>query len=120
MQIEMAPPMGCGFQSYGLVDSVILKTNYDIANLPQSTELRAAMLKSTLDNLDRLTKDPHIAPQLLIQIAHAYERVAEMQGAVNSQPRPPGRRSFEPSRRLCKSRSKSHGTTVQTRKPCAF
>jgi eukaryotic-like serine/threonine-protein kinase len=67
-----------------LVDSVILTTNDDIANLPQSTELRAVMLKSTLDILDKLTKDPDIAPHLLIQIAHAYERVGEVQGGPST------------------------------------
>jgi tetratricopeptide (TPR) repeat protein len=67
-----------------LVDSVIVTTNYDIANLPQSTELRAAMLTSTLNNLDKLTKDPDIAPQLLIQIAHAYARVGEIQGGPST------------------------------------
>src|SRR5215475_11680454 len=56
-----------------LAESVIFTTNQDLSNLPQSTDLRAAMLKSTLDNLDKLTKDSDIAPQLLIQIADAYE-----------------------------------------------
>ena len=63
-----------------LIESVVVKTDSDIANLPQSTEVRAAMLKNTVENLDKLAENPDIPPKLLMEISGAYLRAGQVQG----------------------------------------
>jgi tetratricopeptide (TPR) repeat protein len=63
-----------------LIESVVIKTNNDLMNLPQSTEVRAALLKNTIENLDRLAKEPGIPPKLLMQISGAYVQAGQVQG----------------------------------------
>jgi serine/threonine protein kinase/tetratricopeptide (TPR) repeat protein len=63
-----------------LIESVVVKTNNDLMNLPQSTEVRAALLKNTIENLDRLAKEPGIPPKLLMQISGAYVQAGQVQG----------------------------------------
>ena len=63
-----------------LIESVVVKTNDDLTNLPQSTEVRAALLKNTIENLDRLAKEPGIPPKLLMQISSAYVQAGIVQG----------------------------------------
>ncbi len=63
-----------------LIESVVVKTNNDLTNLPQSTEVRAALLKNTIENLDSLAKEPDIPPKLLMQISGAYLQAGAVQG----------------------------------------
>ncbi len=63
-----------------LIESVVIKTNDDLTNLPQSTEVRAALLKNTIENLDSLAKEPGIPPKLLMQISGAYVQAGQVQG----------------------------------------
>jgi serine/threonine protein kinase len=63
-----------------LIESVVIKTNNDLMNLPQSTEVRAALLKNTIENLDRLAKEPGIPPKLLMEITGAYVQAGQVQG----------------------------------------
>jgi len=49
-------------------------------NLPQSTEVRASLLKNTIENLDRLAKEPGIPPKLLMEISSAYVQAGIVQG----------------------------------------
>jgi tRNA A-37 threonylcarbamoyl transferase component Bud32/tetratricopeptide (TPR) repeat protein len=63
-----------------LIESVVVKTNDDLTNLPQSTEVRAALLKNTIENLDSLSKEPDIPPKLLMQISGAYLQAGVVQG----------------------------------------
>ena len=63
-----------------LIESVVIKTNNDLMNLPQSTEVRAKLLKNTIENLDRLAKEPGIPPKLLMQISGAYVQAGIVQG----------------------------------------
>jgi serine/threonine protein kinase/tetratricopeptide (TPR) repeat protein len=63
-----------------LIESVVVKTNDDLTNLPQSTEVRAALLKNTIENLDGLAKEPGLPPKLLLQISGAYLQAGVVQG----------------------------------------
>ena len=63
-----------------LIEAVIVKTNDDLRNLPQSTEVRATMLKAIVDNLDALAKNPDIPPKLLMEISGAYVEAGQVQG----------------------------------------
>ena len=63
-----------------LIEAVVVKTNDDLTNLPQSTEVRATMLKAVIDNLDALAKNPDIPPKLLMEISGAYVQAGTVQG----------------------------------------
>ena len=63
-----------------LIEAVVVKTNDDLTNLPQSTEVRATMLKAIIDNLDALAKNPDIPPKLLMEISGAYVQAGTVQG----------------------------------------
>jgi tetratricopeptide (TPR) repeat protein len=64
-----------------LVESVLFNLNDRIANLPQSTEIRSVLIKSTVDYLDSLAREADADPKLLIEISRAYTKVAEIQGS---------------------------------------
>jgi serine/threonine protein kinase/tetratricopeptide (TPR) repeat protein len=64
-----------------LVESVLFNLNDRIGNLPQSTEIRSVLIKSTVDYLDSLSKEADAEPKLLIEISRAYTKVAEIQGS---------------------------------------
>lgn len=64
-----------------LVESVLFNLNDRIGNLPQSTEIRSVLIKSTLDYLDSLAKEADADRKLLLEIARAYTKVAEIQGS---------------------------------------
>ena len=64
-----------------LVESVLFTLNDRIGNLPQSTEIRSVLIKSTVDYLDSLSKEADAEPKLLIEISRAYTKVAEIQGS---------------------------------------
>ncbi|MCU1260008.1 MAG: serine/threonine protein kinase [Bryobacterales bacterium] len=64
-----------------LVESVLFNLNDRIGNLPQSTEIRSVLIKSTIDYLDSLTKEADADPKLLLEISRAYIKVAEIQGS---------------------------------------
>jgi len=64
-----------------LVESVLFNLNDRIGHLPQSTEIRSVLIRSTVDYLDSLTKQVHAEPKLLIEISRAYTKVAEIQGS---------------------------------------
>jgi serine/threonine protein kinase/tetratricopeptide (TPR) repeat protein len=68
-------------QLRALVESVLFSLNDRIGNLPQSTEIRSVLIKSTVDYLDNLAKDSDADPKLLIEISRAYTKVAEIQGS---------------------------------------
>jgi tetratricopeptide (TPR) repeat protein len=59
----------------------VVKTNDDLTNLPQSTEVRATMLKAIIDNLDALAKNPDIPSKLLMEISGAYVQAGTVQGS---------------------------------------
>ena len=63
-----------------LIEAVVVKTNDDLTNLPQSTEVRATMLKAVIDNLDALAKNPDIPPKLLMEISGGYVQAGTVQG----------------------------------------
>ncbi len=63
-----------------LIESVVVKTDDDLKNLPQSTEVRATMLKAIIDNLDALAKNPDLPPKLLMEISSAYLQAGTVQG----------------------------------------
>src|SRR5258708_26114708 len=64
-----------------LVESVLFNLNDRISSLPQSTEIRSVLIKSTIDYLDSLAKEADADPKLLIEISRAYTKVAEIQGS---------------------------------------
>ena len=64
-----------------LVESVLFNLNDRIGNLPQSTEIRSVLIKSTVDYLDNLTREADADPKLLIEISRAYTKVADIQGS---------------------------------------
>src|SRR5258708_23641112 len=64
-----------------LVESVLFSLNDRISNLPQSTEIRSVLIKSTVDYLDNLTREADADPKLLIEISRAYTKVADIQGS---------------------------------------
>jgi tetratricopeptide (TPR) repeat protein len=64
-----------------LVESVLFNLNDRMGNLPQSTEIRSVLIKSTVDYLDSLAKEADADPKLLIEISRAYTKVAKIQGS---------------------------------------
>ena len=64
----------------------MIKIDDDLKNLPQSTAVRATMLKSIIDNLDALGKNPDFPPKLLLQISGAYVQAGIVQGLRTGEP----------------------------------
>jgi tetratricopeptide (TPR) repeat protein len=95
-----------------LVESVLFNLNDRIGNLPQSTEIRSVLMTSTLDYLDSLTKEADADPKLLLEISHAYTKIAEIQGSpfvANLGLEDQALRSYEKALRL------AHQAASQTR-----
>jgi tetratricopeptide (TPR) repeat protein len=68
-------------QLRSLVESVLFNLNDRIGNLPQSTEIRSVLIKSTIDYLDSLTKEAGADQKLLLEISRGYVKIAEIQGS---------------------------------------
>jgi non-specific serine/threonine protein kinase/serine/threonine-protein kinase len=64
-----------------LASSVIYELHDAIANLPGATEARRLLVTRALEYLDRLSGEAHDDPELLRELADAYQRIAEVQNA---------------------------------------
>ena len=67
-------------QAVDMADQTLKDVNSSIAALPGTTEARRKMVRSTLDYLDRLSKDSGENPRVLSALATAYIRVGEVLG----------------------------------------
>jgi tetratricopeptide (TPR) repeat protein len=64
----------------GLANSMLFDLHDQMARLPGSTALRAAMLRTVVKYLDTLVRDGVQDPDLDLEIAVAYEHVAGLEG----------------------------------------
>ncbi|MBX3281555.1 MAG: protein kinase [Acidobacteria bacterium] len=63
-----------------LANSFLFEITPDIERLPGSTSAKAKLVTRALEYLNKLTADSGSDPELLREIAHAYEKVADVQG----------------------------------------
>jgi len=63
-----------------LANSLIFEVHDSIQDLPGATPARKIILQRALEYLDRLTSESGNEPDLLRELATAYERVGELQG----------------------------------------
>ncbi len=67
-----------------LANSNLFEVYPEVENLEGSLKAREAILKNTLTYLDSLAKEAHGDPDLQSELATAYEKVGDVQGALNT------------------------------------
>jgi serine/threonine protein kinase len=67
-------------QAVDMAERALADVNNSIASLPGATEARRQMVRSTLEYLDRLSRDSGRNPRVLTALATAYVRVGEVLG----------------------------------------
>lgn len=66
-----------------LANSFLFEITPDIERLPGSTPAKAKLVTRALEYLNKLSADTDNDPQLLIEIANAYDKVGDVQGNPN-------------------------------------